>query len=172
MEIIHDGIAIFKNVFLRSEEVIDMAEDSPNWRQGTAGQGIDPKVRITDMHDLDPETELHGEILETFVGGINEYSEKYKHCRITGGEHLRVGRYSVGGHYSPHADAGASERTLSGLLYLNGDFEGGELNFPDQDLTIKPEEGMLVLFPSNYIYAHQSLPLTEGKKYCVVSWFK
>ena len=172
MEIVSEGIAVFKNVFLRSEEVIDMAEESPNWRQGTAGQGTDPKVRITDMHDLDKDTELHGEILQTFVDGINDYSEKYKHCKIQGGEHLRIGRYGIGGHYSPHADAGASERTLSGLLYLNSDFKGGELNFPHQDLTITPEEGMLVLFPSNYIYVHQSMPLTEGKKWVCVTWFK
>ena len=132
MEIIHEGIAVFKNVFLRSEEVIDMAEDSPNWRQGTAGSGVDPKIRITDMHDLDQSTELHAEILETFVTGINEYGEKYSHCKIKGGEHLRIGRYGVGGHYAPHADSAASERTLSGLLYLNNDFKGGELNFPHQ----------------------------------------
>ena len=172
MELASEGIAVFKNVFLRSEEVIDMAENSPNWRQGTAGQATDPKVRITDMHDLDPETELHGEILQVFLDGIREYVTKYTHCKVQGGEHLRIGRYGVGGHYSPHADAGASERTLSGLLYLNSDFEGGDLNFPHQELTLKPEEGMLVLFPSNYIYVHQSLPLKEGKKYVVVSWFK
>ena len=172
MEIISEGIAVFKNVFLRSEEVIDMAESSPNWRQGTAGQGIDPKVRITDMHDLEQGTELHEEILETFIEGITEYVTRYSHCKIQGGEHLRIGRYGVGGHYSPHADAGSSERTLSGLLYLNNDFTGGDLNFPHQELTLKPEEGMLVLFPSNYLFVHQSLPLTEGKKYVCVSWFK
>ena len=172
MEIVSEGIAVFKNVFLRSEEVIDMAEESTNWRQGTAGKGVDPNVRITDMHDLDTETELHNEMLQAFLDGINEYVKKYSHCRIKGGEHLRIGRYGIGGHYSVHADAGASERTLSGLLYLNSDFEGGDLNFPHFDLTIKPEEGMLVLFPSNYVYAHQSLPLTDGKKYVVVSWIK
>ncbi len=172
MEIIHEGIAVFKNIFLRSEEVIDMAENSPNWRQGTAGKGIDPKVRITDMHDLEQGTELHQELLDAFIESISEYAKKYSHCRIQGGEHLRIGRYGVGGHYSPHADAGSSERTLSGLLYLNNDFTGGDLNFPHQELKITPEEGMLVLFPSNYLFVHESLPLTEGKKYVCVSWFK
>ena len=171
MEVLSEGIAVFKNVFLRSEEVIDMAEDSTNWRQGTAGNSIDPKVRITDIHDLDKETDLHKELLETFVDGINEYGKKYSQCRIKGGEHLRVGRYGVGGYYGPHADSGGSERTLSGLLYLNNDFKGGELNFVHQDLTIKPEEGLLVLFPSNFLFVHQSMPLTEGKKYVCISWF-
>ena len=171
MEIAATGIAVFKDFFIRSEEVIDLAENSPNWRQGTAGQGTDPKVRITDMHDLDASTEIHADILETFVSGINEYQKKYSHCHIKGGEHLRVGRYSVGGHYSLHSEASGSERILSGLLYLNSDFKGGELNFPNQDVKITPEEGMLVLFPSNFLFSHESLPLTEGRKYVIVSWF-
>ena len=172
MEIISDGIAIFRNQFLRSEEIIELSENSTNWRQGTAGQGTDPKVRITDIHDLDPQTELHKDLLDGIVEGINEYSKKYSHCRIAGGEHLRVARYGIGGHYGPHVDAGASERTLSAVLYLNSDFKGGELKFKNQDITITPEEGMLILFPSNYLFVHQSLPVTEGRKYTTISWFK
>ena len=172
MEIISDGIIVFKDIFLRSEEIIDVAEESPNWRQGTAGKQADPKIRITDVHDLDNSTELHKELLDSIVHGIGKYQEKYPHSNLTKGEHLRVARYGLGGHYALHSDSGGSERVVSCVLYLNSDFEGGELNFPNQDVTIKPEEGMLVLFPSNYLFVHKSLPVTEGKKYCVLSWFK
>ena len=172
MEIVTEGIAVFESLFLRNEEVIDMANESTNWRPGTAGNGTDPKIRITDIHDLDNQTELHKELLETFVDGINIYCKKYTHCKVKGGEHLRVGRYHVGGHYSVHADAGNSERTLSGLLYLNDDYEGGILHFPHLGIEIKPKPGMLVLFPSNFIYTHGSTPITDGTKYVVVSWFK
>ena len=171
MEIIDTGIAVFKDIFLRSEEVIEMAEESPNWRQGTVGPDINAELRKTDMHDLDPSTELHKEILDTFIVAIDEYSLKYSGCRVKGREALRVGRYSKDGFYAPHVDSGGSERTISGVLYLNSDFEGGELHFLEQDLTIKPEEGMLVLFPSNFVYAHQSLPVKDGKKYICLSWF-
>lgn len=172
MEILSPGIAVFKNFFLRGEEVIDMTEESGKWRAGTAGKTVNPKVRITDIHDLETTTELHGEILQCFIDGINEYSKKYPACRITSGEPLRVGRYGVGGHYALHSDSNGASRVLSGILYLNDDYVGGELRFEDQDIIIKPEEGMLVLFPSNFMYLHESLPLTEGSKYIGLGWFK
>ncbi len=171
MEIISPGIVVFKNVFLRSEEVIDLAEQS-SWRPGTAGADVNPKVRITDIHELDPETELHAEILQTFVDNMNDYVTEYKGCKISQGESLRIARYKEGGHYSVHSDTSGAERVLSGVLYLNNDFTGGELNFPQQDITLNPEEGMLVLFPSNFMYLHQSLPITKGIKYCALGWFR
>ena len=172
MEIISEGIAVFEDVFLRNEEVIDLAEESRKWRAGTAGQTVDPEVRITDIHDLDPETELHSELLETFIDCITQYRLKYPACIITSGEALRVGRYGKDGHYSIHSDSRGSERVLSGILYLNDEYKGGELNFQHQDITLKPKSGSLILFPSNYIYIHQSLPVLEGSKYIVLSWFK
>ena len=42
---------------LRNEELIDLAEQSDKWREGTAGKSANPETRITDIHDLDPETE-------------------------------------------------------------------------------------------------------------------
>lgn len=171
MEQISEGIAVFEDYFLRNEEVIEMVDNSKKWRQGTAGSGSDPKIRITDIHDLEPNTELHNEMLEIFIKGIEEYSEKYENLKITKGEHLRVARYNIGGHYAPHSDTRKNERVVSGILYLNDDFEGGDLVFLHQNIRIKPKPGMLVLFPSNYIYVHQSTPVTEGRKYCVISWF-
>ena len=172
MELVSEGIAVFKNYFLRSEEVIELAEDSGKWREGTAGKGVNPEVRITSIHDLDPTTELHAELLETVIDGVNEYGQKYKTCRISKGEPLRVGRYRSGGFYAQHSDSSGSERVLSAILYLNSDFEGGELKFEHQNVTIKPEEGMLVLFPSSFLFVHESLPIKEGLKYIVVGWLK
>ena len=172
MEIISEGIAIFEDVFLRNEEAIDMAEESTNWRQGTAGPKANPEIRITDIHDLDPMTNIHQEILDVISDSIDQYSKKYVACRITNGESLRIGRYSKDGFYGLHSDSRGAERVLSGVLFLNDDYEGGELNFLHQDITIKPKAGSLVLFPSNYLFVHQSHPITDGKKYIVVSWFK
>lgn len=42
--------------------------------------------------------------------------------------------------------------TVGGLVYLNEDYEGGELYFPDIDKTIKPKYGDLVFFPCNYMH--------------------
>lgn len=40
-------------------------------------------------------------------------------------------------------------------LYLNDDFEGGELEFKNLDLKIKPKSGMLVVIPMGEKYTHR-----------------
>ena len=81
-------------------------------------------------------------------------------------------RYSGGGEYKRHMDDGVkTPRRVSGLLYLNGDFKGGELHFPYLNFTYKPYGGDLLLFPSGVPYMHAANPVTEGTKYSVVSWW-
>jgi len=41
---------------------------------------------------------------------------------------------------------------MTSLIYINDDYNGGELFFPTQHLTYKPELGSLVIFPSNYLH--------------------
>lgn len=74
-----------------------------------------------------------------------------------------------GTHFKIHADHGpAYVSTISVVAYLNDDYEGGEIYFPRFDLTIKPEPGDIVVFPSTYIYEHASQPMISGTKYSVV----
>jgi hypothetical protein len=80
-------------------------------------------------------------------------------------------KYSGGQHYKAHYDGGTdSGRSLSAILYINGDYSGGEIEFVNFDIKIKPEPGMLILFPSNYAYRHIAHPVETGTKYAIVTW--
>lgn len=96
-------------------------------------------------------------------------------------ERPQILRYPVGGKYNQHSDADqwladkkewlrVQDRDYSVLLYLNDEFEGGDLKFINQNFTIKPKPGMLVAFPSDYNYMHAALPTTKGIRYVIVSW--
>jgi hypothetical protein len=76
----------------------------------------------------------------------------------------------AGTHFNIHADHGpAYNCTVSAVIYINDDYEGGDLKFPRLDnLVYKPRVGDIAVFPSNYIYEHASLPMESGTKYCVV----
>jgi hypothetical protein len=50
---------------------------------------------------------------------------------------------------------------ISNLLYLNDDYDGGELYFPYHDFKIKPEPGMLVSFPGNWYNRHAIMPASD-----------
>jgi hypothetical protein len=50
---------------------------------------------------------------------------------------------------------------ISNLIYLNDNYDGGELYFPHHDLKIKPEPGMLISFPGNWWNRHGILPASD-----------
>jgi hypothetical protein len=56
------------------------------------------------------------------------------------------------------------------LIYLNDDYEGGEIRFGNWNFTVKPESGMLLAFPSDWRYLHAALPTRSGIRYVVVTW--
>lgn len=96
-------------------------------------------------------------------------------------EYPQVLRYEPGGWYRAHADseifladrrawAKGIDRDASVLLYLNDDFEGGEITFLKFNYSYRPRVGDLVFFPSDHRYVHQAEPLRSGLRWVVVSW--
>ena len=88
-------------------------------------------------------------------------------------------RWFVGQYQLPHADkelhqgvdAGKPNNfpyyDLSGLFYLNDDYEGGELYFPDQGIQFKPKAGGAYFFPGDRNYIHGVTEVTSGTRYVV-----
>ena len=65
----------------------------------------------------------------------------------------------------------ASEEDYSGLLYLNDEYTGGEIEFPKQNLKIKPKPGTLILFKGDENKPHQVLPVLSGDRANIVMFF-
>ena len=65
-----------------------------------------------------------------------------------------------------HADWNEHQDMLeySFVVYINEDYEGGELYFKDLDVTITPEAGSIALFPAKLPYSHGSNQLISGRK--------
>lgn len=114
--------------------------------------------------------DLHEEIYQKLKYCVDDYA-KYWGIHVVYYEAFNFVKYEgEGTHFNIHADAGpAYNCTVSAVIYINDDYEGGDLNFPRlDDLVYKPKVGDIALFPSNYIYEHASLPMKSGTKYCVV----
>ena len=80
-------------------------------------------------------------------------------------------KYSKTGHLPAHQDQGISTRVLSVLLYLNDDYEGGEIEFINSKIKFKPEAGSVLFFPSNFLYIHEVYPITQGFRYALPNWY-
>jgi len=102
---------------------------------------------------------------------LNHYESMYN-FKMEFMEAINFVRYKPGQHFAVHTDHGFSYTcTVSSVVYLNDEYEGGELWFPYLDITLKPQAGDVVLFPSTYIYAHASLKVKSGVKYSAVTMF-
>ena len=114
-------------------------------------------------------------LLRAFHTGALAYLRYNRKLVITDDTGYELLRYEKGQHFEEHVDTivGRHEgfRQLSGLLYLNDDYEGGETLFPRHGIKFKACAGDLLLFPSNFCYPHAALPITKGTKYAVVTWF-
>ena len=124
--------------------------------------------------------EEQGNKLEVAISQV--YKEicvpKYN-CEFKGYDPCQFLGYPVGGHYVEHNDAETfdrgkwrriADRDVSFLFYLNSEFGGGELEFTQIGLTIKPKKGMMIAFPSYKEFAHKVHPVTWGHRYTLVSW--
>jgi predicted 2-oxoglutarate/Fe(II)-dependent dioxygenase YbiX len=86
-------------------------------------------------------------------------------------QNMHLLRYDYSGYLPAHQDQGISTRVLSVLLYLNDDYEGGEIEFRHSEVKIKPEPGSVLFFPSNFLYIHEVHPVTKGPRYALPNWY-
>lgn len=69
-------------------------------------------------------------------------------------------------------NSGAFTRSrYASFLYLNDDFNGGLLQFPDQEISIKPEVGMLAAFDGGFNNMHEVTLITSGVRYTIGSFW-
>jgi hypothetical protein len=78
----------------------------------------------------------------------------------------------------PHRDEdGNEDGTYDGKkrshvcsIILNDDYEGGQLLFPDQGVSIKPKAGSMVFFPGYYV-SHGVREVIKGTRYVLLIFF-
>ena len=77
-------------------------------------------------------------------------------------------------YYHWHIDGGShqfSDRQLVAIWYLNDvDGPGGETEFLNQNVKVKPETGKLILFPPFWTHEHRGVKLQKGVKYIATTW--
>ena len=83
--------------------------------------------------------------------------------------------YDPGAVCALHADGQCAEPPYNGhriatlLFFLNDVAEGGEIHFPLQNISIKPEQGKGIIFPPGYFHPHEVLA-PKTKRYIVQTW--
>jgi hypothetical protein len=140
----------------------------------SARNALDFKMSSNSLGPRTPENaelyDMHEEIFRAVKRCVDDYG-RYWGVGICSYEAFNFVKYDgPGTHFKIHADHGPTYVcTISVLVYLNDEFEGGETYFPRMDgLAIKPKAGDIAVFPSTYIYEHASQDMISGVKYAVV----
>jgi Rps23 Pro-64 3,4-dihydroxylase Tpa1-like proline 4-hydroxylase len=128
------------------------------------------KRKTTDEEKFDSASESIRLIYSLLKNTLSSYGEDYaKSLGISLGAQMpiSISKYFTGASMGVHTDSSPNPTTehISAVLYLNDDYSGGEISFPDQDVLIKPRAGSLIIFPSTPPFFHESKEITKGTKY-------
>ena len=103
---------------------------------------------------------------------IKKYRELFPECTIEQDSGYDLLKYEVGQFYKQHTDSFKDQpRAVSCSFALNNEYEGGEFAFFNRELVYKLKKGSCIMFPSNFMYPHEIMPVTSGTRYSIVTWF-
>jgi hypothetical protein len=190
IEILNDKILYYKNImsnpnslvydleitdnFLKEDSQITKWED---WFSSTSNSQYGyVKNAFFERQDVNDELGITLAMICKNVKNIADvclehYSNKTGHNGLKLQPSFHINKYIVDANMGLHVDSedptDSKHPVVSGVLYLNDNYTGGEIYFPEQDIKIKPEAGSLIMFPSYRPYFHHPLPVTEGTKYMI-----
>lgn len=180
----HEKIHVYKNMLSQHDDIISLIEqlDSqennifPKWKmwfpsgaEGNEDLAFGSQKRMSDhvlIKDDSQENKLYWDLFNAINDASNHYA-KIHNIEIGKLAPLSISKYKPGASMGRHTDSNGSEgpQTISVVCYLNDNYEGGQIRFAEQDITIKAEAGSIVIFPSKPPFFHESMPVISGFKY-------
>jgi hypothetical protein len=181
------------------DDLIELFENEERKYDGVTHGGLQKNIKDTKDFVI-PENEpkwykyyqlFHNELTRNLKVYINKLNDNqifqninqntnniFKHFENSKLSHsiFMIQRYKMNeGRYVYHHDfsidyKNKKNRVLTYLWYLNDVKEGGETDFPDLSLQIKPEAGTLLLFPATWDFPHCGKMPISSNKYIVTGW--
>jgi predicted 2-oxoglutarate/Fe(II)-dependent dioxygenase YbiX len=177
-------IKVYDNIIPNSlcDAIINEYKNS-SWEDSlVASEVVDKKIRnlkqigISDSgiiaQNYDVRKKLDDDMYMSAGEAIKKYNIEFPDSFIESDTGYWLLKYETGEFYTRHTDHYKKQpRTVSCSFALNDDYEGGEFSFFQKELNFKLKKGSAILFPSNFLFPHEILPVTKGRRYSIVTWF-
>lgn len=167
------------------DELIDHFERNDRKRPGEILRGHESLI-LKDVKDsidlpLSPNDGVSLRYLEIMQTAVEEYKKKYVWSNMTAAwriEAVNLQKYNPGGAYfewhfermsSNYIDGG---RHLVFMTYLNDVTDAGETEFFYQNVKVKPQKGLTLIWPVDWTHTHRGCPSLTETKYIVTGWFR
>lgn len=180
------GAWYFENLKI-CDEIIDHFKQNPNKNLGRqyvpAKKELLVVPEIKDSIDciFDRETELFKRYVSNLQPVVQEYIKKFPWCDQYDPwsvvENVNIQYYKPGaGYHEWHTERSTatspnSSRHLVFMTYLNDVEDGGETEFVNQKIKIKPQKGLTLIWPVDWTYTHRGITSLTQDKYIVTGWF-
>jgi predicted 2-oxoglutarate/Fe(II)-dependent dioxygenase YbiX len=186
MNELKDYILILEDIIPHTlcDDILNEYENSNEWLDAVVGdkKNVIKEIRNCTVIEMsinevieknkNIRKKLDNEVFECTKKAIQKYSEKFKETDISKDTGYQLLKYEKGGFYTQHVDSFSTiPRTISCSFILNNDFKGGGFSFFNNTLVYPLKKGSAIMFPSNFLYPHSVLPITEGTRYSIVTWF-
>jgi hypothetical protein len=149
---------------------------------GRTGKGYNKDLKdSTDIY-IDPQD--RSQEWQMYMYELNKvllkYSHKFPRCTQSAEwaikERTNLQHYKPGGGYhSWHSErlsggGAVGYRALVFMTYLNDVTDAGETEFDHQQVKIKPEKGLTLIWPVDWTYYHRGVPSPTQDKYIITGW--
>jgi len=185
MKNINNYIVTFDGVITDAlcEAILAEFSNEEEWVKTVVNEGeIKPEIRsaetivISYPHVIEKNLKIRAKLDKYIFASaglaIKKYNEKFPLALIQEDSGYELLRYKEGQFYTQHTDSFKMRpRAISCSFVLNDDYEGGEFAFFDRELIYNLKKGSCIMFPSNFMYPHEIMPVTSGTRYSIVTWF-
>jgi hypothetical protein len=181
---LRDYIVVFENIISDKlcDEVLAEYSNDKNWMNTSTGGGVNREIRRCDAINMsdafvigqnqEKRKKIDDKLFVCAREVIQKYNEKFKNACIQGDSGYTLLRYQEGEFYAEHTDHFLqAPRIVSCSFTLSDNFEGGEFGFFNRELVYNPPKGSALMFPSNFLYPHEVLPVTRRVRYSIITWF-
>lgn len=164
------------------DRIISEYENTNEWSNSLTIGGLNTNIRNCKLIDISTQEsigkneivrkKIDDDVYSVVTNIFSKMNDKYSNLSASKDSGYGLLKYEEGGFYVQHTDNHTEcPRTLSCSLCLNDDYEGGEFAFFDRELKYKLKKGSAIIFPSNFMYPHEIMPVKSGIRYSIITWF-
>lgn len=181
---LEDFVQVFDNVLSQEDcnLILDEYKNTSEWENTRIASGQILKdtrncmeIGISFQHSLEKNFNVRKNLDNIVFESVRKVIDNYNalvptfHIDIDTGYQLL--RYREGEFYIQHTDSfKEQQRSLSCSLQLNEDYEGGEFALFDREMMMRTKPGSAIVFPSNFMYPHEIMPVIKGTRYSIITW--
>lgn len=181
---LEDFIKVFDNILTEDQcdYILNEYKDCNEWNNALiAHQENDRSMRncdtigisLNDVININYENrkKIDNFLFNSIGKIINNYTNIFPNFNVEIDTGYDLLKYDEGQFYKQHTDSfKEQQRSLSCSIQLNEDYEGGEFAFFDREIMIRGKKGSVIVFPSNFMYPHEIMPVIKGTRYSIITW--